>query len=287
MSDYRGRRVVVTGCASGIGEALARALAERGAEVVGLDRQPSSAPVAEFHHIDLAQTESVHAAANAIEGPIDALFNVAGVSGTVGAKIIVGINFVGTRELTEALLPRMESGSAIVITSSLAASRYLEREGFVRELLATQTREQALAWCDAHPAEVGTGYAISKDALMWYTLTNAVELAARGIRINAVGPGITATPIIADTIASRGEAFLNAIPMPLGRVADPREQATVIAFLGSSNASYLSGQLLWVDGGYTAGVAAGQLENVTGGVGAMARRPAQARTAVSSPDGGR
>ena len=59
-----------------------------------------------------------------------------------------------------------------------------------------------------------------------------------------------ATPIIADTIRSRGKAFLDAIPMPLGRVADPREQATVIAFLGSADASYLSGQIIWVDGGY-------------------------------------
>jgi NAD(P)-dependent dehydrogenase (short-subunit alcohol dehydrogenase family) len=266
-NDYSGQRVIVTGCASGIGEALAQLLRERGAQVVGLDRNPSSIEVSEFHHVDLADTDSILQTAAAIEGPIDVLFNVAGVSGPIGSSVVIGINFVGTRELTEALLPRMAAGSAIVITSSLAASRYVEREALVRELLATQTRAAALAWCQAHADQLGTGYAISKDALMWYTLTRAVELAGRGIRINAVGPGITSTPIITDVIKARGEEYLKTIPMPLGRVAEPREQATVLAFLGSSDASYLSGELLWVDGGYFAGVASGQLENVTGHTG--------------------
>lgn len=267
VGDYAQRRVVVTGCASGIGAALARVLAERGAEVVGLDRRQTTAPIAEFHQIDLGDTDSIRRVADAIGERVDALFNVAGVSGTLGAKVVLGINFLGTRELTEELLPRMQPGSAVVITSSLAASRYAEREGLIGELLATQTRPEALAWCEQHRTEVGTGYAISKDALMWYTLTRAVDLAGLGIRVNAVGPGITATPIIADTIASRGKDFLDAIPMPLGRIAEAEEQASVLAFLGSQRASYLTGQILWVDGGYMAGVTAGQMDDVTGGVG--------------------
>jgi NAD(P)-dependent dehydrogenase (short-subunit alcohol dehydrogenase family) len=265
-SDYSGRRVIVTGCASGIGEALTQVLTERGAQVVGLDRRAISLPVAEFCRVDLADTDSILETAAAIEGPIDVLFNVAGVSGPIGASVVIGINFVGTRELTEALLPKMQAGSAIVITSSLAASRYREREALIRGLLATETRGEALAWCQQHAAETGTGYAISKDALVWYTLTRTIELAARGIRINAVAPGITATPIIADVIKARGDDYLKTINMPLGRVAEPREQATVIAFLGSHDASYVSGQVIWPDGGYAAGVAAGQFENVTGNV---------------------
>jgi NAD(P)-dependent dehydrogenase (short-subunit alcohol dehydrogenase family) len=264
---YEGKRVVVTGCGSGIGERLAQILNERGAEVIGLDRKPSTVAVSEFHSVDLADSDSILDTAEAIGDPIDALFNVAGVSGPIGAKVVIGINFVGTRELTEALLPRMTAGSSIVMTSSLAASQYLDRRDLAEQLMATTNRADALAWCDEHPVEVGTGYAVSKDTLVWYTLTRAVELAARGIRINAVAPGITTTPIIADTIRSRGREFLDAIPMPLSRPADPREQATVIAFLGSSDASYLSGQILWVDGGYHAGVAAGQIDNVTGSVG--------------------
>jgi NAD(P)-dependent dehydrogenase (short-subunit alcohol dehydrogenase family) len=266
--DYTGRRAVVTGCASGIGQQVAILLAARGAHVIGLDRQSSATPVAEFHHVDLGDSDVITEVVAAIADPVDALFNVAGISGTVDPRLVVGINFVGTRELTEALIPRMGAGSAIVNTSSLAASRYLERRELVSGLLATDDRDAAMRWCASHVAEVGTGYAISKDALVWYTLNRAVELAPLGIRMNAIAPGITETPIIVDTIRSRGVGFLKAIPMPLGRMARPEEQASVLAFLNSDDASYLSGQVLWVDGAYSAGLATDRFVNSTGSVGA-------------------
>lgn len=267
MNDFADKRVVVTGAASGIGEQVAVILAERGAKVIGLDRRPISTPVAESHEVDLSDSDSIAAVAAAIPDPVDALINVAGVSGTIAAELVVGINFVGTRELTEALLPRLEEGAAIVNTSSTAASRYLERRELIAGLLATRDRAAARRWCLDHAEEVGTGYAISKDALVWWTLGSAVELAGRGIRINCVAPGVTRTPIIEDTIRSRGEEFLKTIPMPLGRMAEPREQAEVLVFLAGPAASYVSGQVLWPDGGYQAGVAVGQLEHVTGSVG--------------------
>lgn len=274
--DYEGRRVVVTGCASGIGEALSRILVDRGAEVIGVDRAPCSLPLAAFHTVDLADPNSIAAGAEAIGEPVDALFNVAGISGTAAPALVVSINFAGTRALTEELLPRMRAGSAIVITSSLAASRYAERRELINSLLATSGHAEVQTWCRAHVEEVGTGYAISKDALIWYTLDHALPLAGRGIRINAIAPGITETPIIADTRRSRGDAFLEAIPLPMGRLARPEEQAAVMAFLGSDEAGYLSGQVMWVDGGYSAAVQAGALENVTGSVG----------VAPSAADGG-
>jgi len=258
---------VVTGCASGIGEALAQLLAARGAQVVGLDVRPTAAPVAEFHQLDLGDSEAIARTVAALDDPIDALFNVAGISGPIGAPVVIGVNFVGTRELTEALIPRMRPGAAIVNTASIAASRYRERRALVEGLLATESREAAMAWCAAHAEAVGTGYAVSKDALVWYTLRRALGLAERGIRMNCVAPGTTETPIIAATRQSRGDAFLDAIPMPLGRLAQPAEQAEVLAFLNSPGASYLTGQVLWVDGGYMGGVAAGLLENCTGSVG--------------------
>jgi NAD(P)-dependent dehydrogenase (short-subunit alcohol dehydrogenase family) len=267
MNDFAGKRVVVTGCASGIGEQAALILIERGAEVVGLDRNEIAAPVAERHEVDLADSDSIAAVAASIGEPVDALVNVAGVSGTIAAELVVGINFVGTRELTAALLPRMKEGAAIANTSSTAASRYLERRELIAGLLALPDRDAAMAWCREHREEVGTGYAISKDALVWWTLGSAVELAGQGIRINCVAPGITMTPIIEDTIRSRGEDYLKGIPMPLGRMAEPREQAEVLVFLAGPAAGYVSGQVIWPDGGYMAGVAAGQLEHVTGDVG--------------------
>lgn len=264
--SYADRRVVVTGCASGIGERVAARLTDLGAEVVGLDVREPQVPVARFVQVDLADSDSIAAATDTVDD-LDVLINVAGVSGRRDPATVVGINFVGTRELTEALIPRMASGAAIASTASLAASRYAERRDLVAGLLATSTRADATAWCRDHRVEVGTGYAISKDALVWWTLERAVDLASRGVRMNAIAPGMTETPILDATRASRGESFLDAIPMPLGRTATADEQAAVLVFLGGGEASYLSGQILWVDGGYSAGVATGRLPHVTGSVG--------------------
>lgn len=263
---FTGLRVAVTGCASGIGERVAVRLVALGADVIGLDVRPPTVEVGAFVPIDLGDSASIEAAVEAV-GAVDALVNVAGVSGTLDPARVVGINFVGTRELTEGLVPRMPRGSAVVVTASLAASRHAERVALIDGLLATRSRAEADAWCRAHRVEVGTGYAISKDALVRYTLGRAVDLAARGIRINAVAPGMTETPILAATRASRGEAFLDAIPMPLGRTATADEQAAALVFLAGPDASYISGQVLWVDGGYSAGVATGELPHVTGSVG--------------------
>ncbi|MGI5200192.1 coniferyl-alcohol dehydrogenase [Spirillospora sp. CA-108201] len=265
--DYSGRRAVVTGCASGIGEQLAAQLATRGAQVIGLDRRRPSVRVEAFHPVDLADSASISAAAAAIDGPVDALFNVAGISGTAGLTTIIGVNFVGTRELTEALLPRMPAGAAIANTGSIAGSHYRRRQDLVAGLLNTTARDEARRWCDEHADELGTGYSVSKDAIIWYTLHRSVELAERGIRMNCVCPGLTETPILADSRRARGDAFLDGIPMPLGRVAEPAEQAAVLAFASSPGASYLNGQVLWVDGGYMAGVETGRFPNTTGAAG--------------------
>jgi NAD(P)-dependent dehydrogenase (short-subunit alcohol dehydrogenase family) len=240
--------------------------------VIGIDLRPSSAPLSEFHHVDLGDSGSIADAAAVVGQPIDALFNVAGMSGLADPALIVGVNFVGTRELTERLLPRMREGAAIANTASIAASGYLQRRELVAGLLAAESRPAAMRWCRRHYEQIGTGYTISKDALVWYTMQRAVELAPRGIRMNCVAPGLTATPILADSRKSRGAAFQDAIPRPLGRVAEPDEQAAVLGFLNSGEASYVTGQVIWVDGGYMAGVAIGQFPDCTGSTG-LTRRP--------------
>src|SRR5690606_26506682 len=161
-------------------------------------------------------------------------------------------NYVGTRELTELLLPKLASKGVIVNTASLAASGYAERRELLASLLATTNREAAAAWLSEHAGDLGTGYAISKDAIIGHTKNLAIKLAGQGIRVNAIAPGITQTPMLEDTIKSRGVEFLDGIPRPLGRVATPEEQAGPLLFLGSELSSYMTGQVLWVDGGYMA-----------------------------------
>ncbi|OMC47708.1 coniferyl-alcohol dehydrogenase [Mycobacterium sp. IS-1264] len=259
---YDGRRAVVTGCASGIGEHVVRQLAELGAEVVGLDKRRPAVELNDFHEVDLADPESIDTAVAAIGGRVDALFNVAGVSSGIGdPPLVVTINFLGLRHATEALIPKMVEGSSIVSVSSLAAAGYREHLRNVAPLLNTATMQEGIDWCHTHPEELtGGGYQLSKEAIILYTMRSATPLGARGIRINCAGPGVTETPILDQLRTAYGQGYLDDIPKPLGRVGGPDEQASVLLFLNSRAASYISGQVIWVDGGNVGAAIARELE---------------------------
>ena len=259
---YDGRRVVVTGCASGIGAHAVRQLTELGADVVGLDKRPPTTEVAEFHALDLTDPASIDRAVTSIGGQVDALFNIAGVSSGVGDPLlVVTINFLGLRHVTEALLANMRAGSSIVSVSSLAASGYREHQQVVGGLLNTRTMPEGINWCRRHPDVLADGgYRLSKEAIILYTMSNTAALGANGIRINCTGPGVTETPILDQLRTAYGQEYLDDIPKPLGRVADPAEQAAVLVFLNSQAASYISGQVLWVDGGNIGAAIARELE---------------------------
>lgn len=248
---YDGRRVVVTGCASGIGAQVAAQLAELGAEVVGLDLRSPECEIKEFHEVDLADRTSIERVVAALGDRVDSLFNVAGVSSGIGNPLlVVTINFLGLRHLTEALAARMPPGSSIASVSSLAAAAYRDHQQQVTGLLNTRTMDEGLDWCYRHPdALADGGYRLSKEAVILYTMRNAAPCGARGIRINCTGPGVTETPILDQLRTAYGQQFLDDIPKPLGRVAEPAEQAAVLVFLNSQAASYISGQVIWVDGG--------------------------------------
>lgn len=248
---YDGKRVVVTGCASGIGEHVARQLTELGAEVVGLDRCRPAVPLKEFHEVDLAQPASVDEAAAAVSGPVDSVFNVAGVSSGIGDPLlVVTVNFLGTRSLTEALAPSMHPGASIACVSSLAAANYLDNRPTTAGLVNTSTFQEGIEWCHRHPEALADGgYRLSKEAIILYCMKNAVPLGARGIRINCTGPGVTETPILDQLRSAYGQDYLDSIPKPLGRVSEPAEQAAALVFLNSAAAGYITGQVLWVDGG--------------------------------------
>jgi NAD(P)-dependent dehydrogenase (short-subunit alcohol dehydrogenase family) len=258
---YDGKRVVVTGCASGIGAHVARQLTELGAEVVGLDRRQPSLPLKEFYEIDLADPASIDHAVSSIGARVDSLFNVAGVSSGIGdSLLVVTIDFLGLRHLTESLIPKMPPGSSIAGVSSLAAASYLENRESVAGLLNTATMDEGIAWCKEHPdAHANGGYRLAKEAIILYTMKNALPLGARGVRINCTGPGVTETPILDQLRTAYGQGFLDDIPKPLGRVSEPAEQAAVLVFLNSQAASYIMGQIIWVDGGTIAGRIADQL----------------------------
>ncbi|BBY62252.1 3-alpha-hydroxysteroid dehydrogenase [Mycolicibacterium helvum] len=251
---YDGRRVVVTGCASGIGAQLCGQLTDLGAEVVGLDLRspaPDTVELSTFVEVDLADPGSIDRAVASVSGPVDVLFNVAGVSSGIGNPVkVVTINFLGTRHLTEAILPTLGQGASVICVSSLAAANYRENLPQAAGLLTTGSMAEGIAWCHDHPdALADGGYRLSKEAIIGYTVSNAVRLGANGIRINCTGPGVTETPILDQLRSAYGQGLLDDIPKPLGRVSNPAEQAAVLVFLGSKAAGYITGQVIWADGG--------------------------------------
>ena len=252
---YDGKRAVVTGCGSGIGAEVARQLTELGAEVVGLDLKEPALQLKEFHELDLSEAASIDTAVAAIDGPVDVLFNIAGVSSGIGDPLrVVTIDFLGTRHFTEALIPSMPSGSAIASVSSLAASEYRANAAVTAGLLDTATMAEGVEWCERNPQPVkdGGGYRLAKEALILYGMANVTALGAKGIRINCTAPGVTDTPILDQLRSAYGQEFLDSFKTPIGRVAGPDEQASVLVFLNSDAARYITGQVIWVDGGSVA-----------------------------------
>lgn len=253
---FDGKHAVVTGCASGIGAAVVRQLGALGARVTGLDvRCPDeTSHLDDFVEIDLAEADSVDAAAAAFGGTVDTLFNVAGVSSGIGDPLlVVRINFLGMRQFTGALVERMPAGAAIANVSSLAASGYRENAHTTAGLVATGSVSEGLQWCADHPEALADGgYRQSKEAIILYGMHLAVDLGARGIRVNCTAPGVTETPILDQLRSAYGQQYLDSFTAPLGRVSTPEEQAAILVFLASDAASYITGQVVWADGGILA-----------------------------------
>jgi NAD(P)-dependent dehydrogenase (short-subunit alcohol dehydrogenase family) len=257
LLGYQGKRVVVTGAASGMGKATVEYLAELGADIVALDISPIADGAWASIQVDLGSRESIDSVIDAIGGPVDGLFNVAGVAGGRGReKPAMMVNFFGLRYLTERLLPAMPNGGAIVNVSSLAGYRYLVARADNEPILALATMEEASAWLDDDEnQERFNGYGTSKELLNLWTVTSCKELAERyGVRINVVAPGTTETPLLgafmANAIERTGsDAGVHAAKGFFGRFASSEDQAAACVFLNSDAAGMITGQILAVDGG--------------------------------------
>lgn len=255
LAGYQGRRVLVSGCASGMGRATAKLLLEAGAEVHGLDVRPGDLPLASMGQVDLRDPASIDAAVGGLSGAFDALFNCAGLGPTFSPLDIVKVNFIGTRHLTERVLPMLKSGGAIGSIASTAGMGWSRRVPVLKEFIAAQDYSAAVRWAEAHPDVVGEGYSFSKEAVVVWTMLQSQELIGRGIRINCTMPGLTQTPMLTDQIAVNTAAeVLDQVVQPFGRAATPEEQAFPLVMITSPAAGYLNGAALNVDGGRMAGL---------------------------------
>jgi NAD(P)-dependent dehydrogenase (short-subunit alcohol dehydrogenase family) len=257
-SSYVGRRVIVTGAASGMGEATARLVTARGGEVWAVDVREPAADVARTLLTDLRDEAAIDATIAAVDEPIDAVFSCAGLAQTAPPLDVMTVNFVGARHLIEGLVPAITPGGAIACIASVAGFRLAQNQELVAELTAVSGFDAAREWCDAHRDVVGDGYSFSKMATVWYVMWRAVQLAPMGIRLNAVSPGPVETPMMPHFEAAMGKGWMDAFPKPLGRLSRADEQAEALLFCNSRGASYLTGANIYVDGGITAAWITGQ-----------------------------
>jgi NAD(P)-dependent dehydrogenase (short-subunit alcohol dehydrogenase family) len=262
---YHKKRVVVSGCFSGMGEATARLLLELGAEVHGLDYKECKLPLASFTQMDLRDPASIDAAIariadNAAGGRVDALFNCAGLPHTFPPLDVMKVNYAGTRRITDKVLPLMGEGGAIASIASTGGLGWSRRIPLLMELAHMATFEDIVKWCEANPDTVREGYSLSKEALIVWTMLTATTLIKRGIRINCTLPGPTQTPMMKEFESASQASVIEAATQPINRRSRPEEQAAPLVFLNSDAASYMNGLALPVDGGFLGGIATGQID---------------------------
>lgn len=269
MSDvlgYAGKKVVITGAATGMGAAAAELLVDLGAEVHALDIADVKAPVQRFFRTDMKSVESIDAALTELPEEIDVLFNCAGVPHPPATAVdTIMINFVGLRHLTDSLLPRLRSGGAIASISSTAGMGWKSNLSLVRTFLDLETFEAAEAWLQ-NPLELENAdpYGFSKQCLIVYTQLLAGELAKRDIRINCISPSPTETVFMEKLTKDIPREMVEPFTPSNGRFAEPVEMGRVLVLLGSDLAGFVSGVNLPVDFGYCAEVAMGQRDNLMG-----------------------
>lgn len=258
---FDGKRCVVTGAASGMGEATAQALVELGGEVYGLDIAPVKVTgIAKSLEVDLKDPKSIENVLDAIGGPIHALASVAGLPGAPFSEIdTITVNFIGARHLIETAFAKgmLPEGSAVSCVTSFAGNGWEMQWGNIQSLVAeTPDFADAVSWCEANSFG---GYAPSKVAMNAYVGWRNAALLKQGIRINAVGPGVTQTGMSKHFVAQMGEEFFENFPKPIGRDSRPDEQAYPVVFTLSDAASYLSGAIIYTDGGLGSGMATGAI----------------------------
>ncbi len=260
---YEGKRVVVTGAATGVGAALIDVLAEQGADdVTVLDVKPPAGPHSRYIEVNLADEAAVAAIVTELTGPIHALFNNAGVADTSPPHTVIGVNFLALRRLSEGLLDRIPEGGAIVNTASTAGGQWASHIEPINELLDVTDWNDTLEWVDANIAGLGVApYFFSKELVQVYTMRSSRPTIRRGVRTNSVCPSPIDTPLLKDFRETMTDKNIDwNISETNGRPVSAREVATVLAFLGSDAAVYVNGVNLLVDAGFTAAMTTGQVD---------------------------
>lgn len=261
---YDGKHVVITGAATGMGHETAQLLVDAGATVTALDVAQVHLDGVTYVEADLGDPASIDEAVGRIPAVVDVVMNCAGIpGGTRFSPIeVIKVNYLGLRHLTEALLPRIPAGGAVVNIASIAGGNWFSHIAELSELQATSGFDDGIAWIEDHTELVGDGYFFSKEAVQYYTLFRSVSAIKDGVRVNSICPGVTDTKIMPDFRVAMGDGAINmTADVGIGRLATPDEMAPAMLFLGDSRASsYINGVNLVIDGGFSAAAATGQVD---------------------------
>ncbi len=244
---YDGKRVLVVGGATGMGAATAALVQDAGAEVVVMDFAEVTLPRAKAIHVNLGDKASIRTAVEGCGGPVHALFSCAGVAdGTPG---IEKINFIGHRYLIDLLLAggMIGRGAAIGLISSAAGLGWEANLAQLKEYLDISDFDAASGWAQEHGK---ADYMWSKQAICAYVASQAMQLLKQGIRINAICPGPTDTPLAranAETWLGFGSDYRAEVGV---EASTPLEQAYPLVFLCSDAAAGVTGTTMITDAGY-------------------------------------
>lgn len=261
--SYQGKRALVVGGATGMGAAVAELVRDAGGEVVVMDRAQVTVDGVKSIHVDLAEKASIEAAVKECAGPVDALFSCAGVAdGTPG---IERINFIGHRYLIDLMLDggTLARGSAIGFISSAAGFGWEQNLRRLNEYLDIRDFDGATRWAEDNGK---ADYMWSKLAINAYVARESLGLLKRGIRINAILPGPTNTPLAqanADTWLTFGADYREEAGV---EPSTPLEQAYPLVFLCSRAAAGITGVTLISDAGYFASGLSGAFAPAAGAV---------------------
>jgi NAD(P)-dependent dehydrogenase (short-subunit alcohol dehydrogenase family) len=246
---YDGKRALVVGGATGMGAAAAKIVGDLGAEVINLDYAPVESGLGRGIQVDLRDPASIDRALDEVGGPVDALFSAAGIA---DGPDTMKINFIGHRHLIERLISngQLGRGGAICFISSVAGIGWESDLPRLQEFLATPDFESADAFVKAREAEFFGHYGTSKQAINAYVATHAFPFLAKGIRINAICPGPTDTPL-ARANADLWLSFAQDYREQTGTATHtPEQMGNVMAFLNSDAAAGVNGVTLLVDYGH-------------------------------------
>jgi NAD(P)-dependent dehydrogenase (short-subunit alcohol dehydrogenase family) len=278
--DYFGfesKTVVVTGAASGMGEAAAKMLVDLGAEVHAVGRNKRiETPVAKKYYADLGSKTEIDDLIEKLPAQIDAVFICQGMAQTKdNHKRVQLVNFLGVKRIAEGLTPRVSDDGSVTVISSNGGFGWLDDYENCKEVIDCGTWEEAEAWYDAHPNELRDAYRFSKRCLNTYVQYKVFDplYIDRKIRLNCICPGNTITALTDEFNRNtspngdpeEGRKIIENLCQKRwnGRWASAEEMGFPMVAIGSKLFSYMSGQVIMLDYGLTSAWSIDEKHGVT------------------------